>query len=138
MKEMRYFDISMRSLSAVFAHNNMTTEQYQDMIKHCYQWNGSSRNECIIGFVSGLIEFGPPTKEYTLGLDFCGTKGFDSDGRYQCYKGMMEISGTYYDALKTASICSMIPKDIDVKTLKYCSTDSDQKAAASEYVPPQL
>lgn len=72
---------------------------------------GQDSGVCLLGVISGILEFGEPHREYAEGLLLCGDTSAPGTFRQTCYRALIQLSGVHYSASQTQEICNAIPSE---------------------------
>lgn len=123
MTEREYYENALVSLASTFGHAEMSQAEYDQVIGECGALPDESYGSCIAGFVTGLIEYGPPGREYELGLDFCASGGLNDTVRGECYNSLVLNSSFIYSPQEIADVCDMVSARIDLSHVPHCTGD---------------
>ncbi|MBI5134417.1 MAG: hypothetical protein HZA81_03490 [Candidatus Taylorbacteria bacterium] len=106
--DLQYSALAMRSLSGVFPSN--FKEPYEDEFESTVRSCKAAREDlvvpCVQGIPSGLMEFGPPGREYEAAIAFCETPGMSKGEQDSCYEAAFGSVRAYYSKEKQKAICS--------------------------------
>lgn len=80
-----------------------------------------SSGACIGGFVTGLIEYGPPNQEYVLGLQFCKSGSIVSPEKEECFESVVRNSSFIFSQTEVDSICELVAKETDISAIEHCT-----------------
>jgi len=101
---------AMHGLSSATA-SFRTGGDYTDIISTCKTLNNRLREVCFGAFVGGIIEHGPPEREYLVALDFCKTSGITASDASACYQAVQGYSWHRYSLEKYEEVCKLIEKE---------------------------
>lgn len=91
---------------------------YGDIIKECQSFRSGLVNNCIDGYAAGLIEFGPPGKEYEAPLVFCKHQLLTENQQDSCFKRSLQYLDAIYSSNQFEAICEMV----DIRHQVYCAS----------------
>lgn len=100
---------AMQGLSGLNAREyiNRTENTYSDVIKDCRRLKKSLINTCLVGFISGLIEFGKPNSEYEKPIRFCAMSYLTADEKNICRDEIIKAMHFYLPKNNYTKICQL-------------------------------
>lgn len=89
---------------------------YKDIIQTCQSFREDLVIPCVNGYAAGLIEFGPPDKEYVASLAFCQHQLLDRSQRHSCFQRALSYIQLIYSSSQVDAVCAKL--DAEYRT--YC------------------
>lgn len=109
--------VAMDSAASYLAASTQDPLNYGEIIKTCKGFRQDLITSCISGYAAGLIEFGPPGKEYEAPLVFCQHQLLNEDHRTSCFKRSLSYLQVIYPSQQLKTVCT----EVDTKYRTYCS-----------------
>jgi hypothetical protein len=88
----------------------------EQSIEACRRLTSDLRTLCIASLGSGLMQFGPPEKEYVEALEFCAGSALAEDEKDACFAFVLSYVFGRYPKEKSQTICAAV----DAQYQKYC------------------
>lgn len=114
--EKEYLPTAIRALaenSVRFIIHKKPVDMY---LPYCRSLDGQYGSVCVSGLGVGLMQFGPPGKEYEEALVFCGSENLTSQEQDACMRELWTYIRQRYDTRTVTNIC----RGTDDRYKKYC------------------
>lgn len=114
--EPNYLATALRYVTGDFARLSIEKADFTSNIQACHNLSGSLPNQCVLDFVTGLMDHGQPNSEYILALQFCQNSALSTAEQDSCLKYTFPYLATMYSKDKFNSLCS----SVDDRLKTYC------------------
>jgi hypothetical protein len=96
------------STVSYLAASKQNSSGYEDIIQTCQGFRSDLVNYCIAGYAAGLIEFGPPGREYAAPIMFCQHQLLNEPQSNSCFKRILNYMKVIYSSSKLDLICGQV------------------------------
>ncbi|MCH7730573.1 hypothetical protein IID21_03545 [Patescibacteria group bacterium] len=111
IEESEYAVFAIQSLAAYASSFAIKDASYREFIATCQSLSEHLKIPCVAGFAAGLLEHGPPEREYVAALDYCASEMLTEKEKEACYKRLLGGAWHLYSSQKYQDICNLVARE---------------------------
>jgi hypothetical protein len=101
--------VVISNLTVLYPYHS-TGDGVSKMVPLCRTLPKTIQNDCLSGYVLGLLQAGTPGKEYESSLQVCHSSLLREDEKDSCFKAFVPKLKNYYSKEKLSTVCQQIDK----------------------------